>query len=130
MALNLAPSLPHVQVHRARPGADAGTPAGRLRGSFRAEGGTITLQTEASPDRVRLHLTDTGPQVSAEDLRAFFNRSPSCGAAAMALPSRVCKAIVRRFQGTIHAENHVEGGMAIAVELRPAPNHETPRAAD
>ena len=81
------------------------------------------------PKRCRIgfpasHLTDTGPQASAADLRRFFQPFAVLRRGSDGVAPALCKAIVRRFQGTIHAENRAEGGMAFAVELRSMPSGE------
>ncbi len=93
-----------------------------LAGSVAAiapEVGTVTFRTEApSPDRVSLRVEDTGAQARAEDLPHFFQPFVNLRRGGDGISPALCKAIVRRFRGTIHAENRPEGGMVFTVELR------------
>lgn len=117
---HLAPSLPPVEGNK----EDIARLMDLLLKSSVAalglEAGTITIQAQASPDRVCLRLTDTGPQVSPEDLRHFFQPFEVLRHGSDGISVPLCKAIVRRLRGTIHAENRAEGGMEFVVELRVA----------
>ena len=120
VTLQLAPSLPRVQAGQGDLERLVELLLGSAAAAIGPDGGTIVFRTEALPDRVHLHMTDTGPPVNPEDLRRFFQPFAILRHGSDGIAPALCKGIVRRIQGTIHAENLSGGGMAIAVELRPA----------
>lgn len=130
VALELAPALPRVLATEGDLERLVELLLGSAAAALTRDTGRITLQTEALPDRVRLRLTDTGPQVSAEDLRRFFQPFTLLRQGGDGIAPALCKAIVRRLQGTIHADNLPVGGMAFAVELRLASGEERPLPRD
>lgn len=72
LALHLAPSLPPVKANVRDLERMVDLLLTSSAEALVPEAIAITLQTEALPDRVRLRLTDRGPQVNGEDLRRFF----------------------------------------------------------
>ncbi len=80
----------------------------------------LTLRTERRADRVRLSLQHEGSAIADELLPQLFEPFGTVPGSSEGWELAVCKAVVRRLQGSIHAENRPEGGVAFVVELRVA----------
>jgi signal transduction histidine kinase len=80
-------------------------------------GATITVQTGKQPDKVHLRVQDDGPSLAPELLAELFDPHPVRRAGTSGLELAACKAIVRRLQGKISAENGSAGGVTVTVEL-------------
>jgi signal transduction histidine kinase len=79
--------------------------------------GAIALLTERVEDKVFLYVADTGSSVATETLTEYFDLYPIRRPGTNSLELAACKTIVRRMQGRISAENGVEKGVVICVEL-------------
>jgi two-component system, NtrC family, C4-dicarboxylate transport sensor histidine kinase DctB len=79
-----------------------------------------TITTEPSGPQVVLRVVDTGPQVPDELLPQLFEPFAAVRPGIDPWTLAVCKALVRRLQGTIEGTNRPEGGMAFTVCLRTA----------
>jgi signal transduction histidine kinase len=100
-----------------------------LNAAAPSQGGTITVRTQAAPAEVLLLVLDTGtsldPTLIDRLFEPFFVARSSGGAETdphTELGLALCKRLVRRQQGTIHAENRPEGGVRVVVHLRQASN--------
>lgn len=82
--------------------------------------GRITVRTEHTPDRILLHVEDTGPGLAAENLSRMFEPGGAGREGTNRLELAACQSLARRLQGRIHAENLTGGGVAVVVELLPA----------
>jgi signal transduction histidine kinase len=80
-------------------------------------GATITVQTGKERDKVLLRVQDGGPSLAPELLAELFDPHPVRRAGTSGLELAACKAIVRRLQGRISAENTGDCGVTVTVEL-------------
>jgi C4-dicarboxylate-specific signal transduction histidine kinase len=78
----------------------------------------LTLKTGSSSDHVWLRVEDGGTSVAGNELAHLFEPFASSRNAEEGWRLAVCKTLVRRLRGSIHAENRQEGGLALVVELR------------
>jgi K+-sensing histidine kinase KdpD len=79
--------------------------------------GEITVQTGKQQHEVFLRVQDGGSPLAQELLAALFDAHPIRRAGTSSLELAACKAIVRRLQGKISAENGVERGVTVLVQL-------------
>lgn len=80
-------------------------------------GGSVTLQTESSENKVFLRVEDGGPSVPSDLLPQLFEPSTVGRAGTSSLELAACESIVRRLQGKIRCANRPEGGLVVTVEL-------------
>jgi signal transduction histidine kinase len=87
--------------------------------------GTVSLALEAvtgdGSERFRLTIVDDGPGFPPEDLPHVFDRfyrgDPARSTGGSGLGLAIVQEIVRRHNGTVHAENRPPSGAAIIIEL-------------
>jgi signal transduction histidine kinase len=79
--------------------------------------GTIVLQTEQLANQVRLAIEDTGPQVPEALLASLFEPFEAVRAGSDGLRLAICRAILRRLQGSIQAEERPGGGLRILIHF-------------
>jgi signal transduction histidine kinase len=84
-------------------------------------GPPIVVRTAAAANKQTLAVSDTGPEVPAEELRQLFEPFATTRHGSDGLRLAIAKAVARRLQGTLRAENQPEGGVAFVVELQSAP---------
>jgi signal transduction histidine kinase len=118
--LELAPRLPPVRA----------TPADLRRllrlllqnaaAATAPEQGRVRVQTEQTSRHIRLIVQDTGPPVAEQLLPRLFEPFAAVRAGADSWDLAVCKAIVRRLQGSIQGENQPAGGVAFLIDLQAA----------
>jgi signal transduction histidine kinase len=126
--LDLAAGLPPVMATEAGLRRILGLLLAHCAAAMAPGPGSITIQTRQVDKRVLLRLQDTGPAVPNDSLAQLFEpfvvvRSGSNGSD---LP--ICKALVRRLQGSIQVENRPEGGLAFVIELPVASGTALPNA--
>jgi signal transduction histidine kinase len=90
--------------------------------------GRITLQTRKVDKRAVLRLEDTGPGVADDSLAQLFEPFVVLRPGGNGSDLPICKALVRRLQGSMQAENRPQGGVAFVIELPMAPATELPSA--
>ena len=83
----------------------------------------IDLAWECADGRVRLHVRDHGPGLSAEAqahlFEPFFTTKPAGDGLGLGLT--ISAGIVRDFGGSLHGANHPDGGAVFTLELPLAP---------
>jgi two-component system sensor kinase FixL len=79
--------------------------------------GQVVVRIESCEGGVRLRVEDSGPCVQPEFLANVFDLSFAGRPGTDRLELAACRAIVRRMNGTISAENMPSGGFAVVVEL-------------
>jgi C4-dicarboxylate-specific signal transduction histidine kinase len=80
----------------------------------------IVVQTKQTEDRVLLSVLDSGPKIEPELLPRLLEPFRITRPGSDGISPVVCKAIARRFHGSLQGHNREEGGMAFVVELRAA----------
>jgi two-component system C4-dicarboxylate transport sensor histidine kinase DctB len=83
--------------------------------------GAATITTEPDEGQVVVRMTDSGPQIPNEFILAVFEPFAVARPGYETWTLAVCKALVRRLQGTIDAANRPEGGMVFTIRFRIAP---------
>jgi signal transduction histidine kinase len=83
--------------------------------------GTITLSTRPVDKAVVLRVEDTGPGVDSASLPQLFEPFVALRPGSNGSDLAICKALVRRLQGSIQADNRPEGGLAFVIEFSVAP---------
>jgi signal transduction histidine kinase len=81
-------------------------------------GGSITLRSEAGAASARLWIEDSGAPVPEQQLSHLFEPFAAVRPGSDGLKLAICRALVRRLQGNVHAVNRPEGGLSVCVELR------------
>ncbi len=86
---------------------------------FTPAGGTITVTLESDGDDLLIQFRDTGPGIPEEDLPRVFEPffTTRKGASGTGLGLAVCKGIVQKYNGTISALNHSEGGAVFVIRI-------------
>jgi signal transduction histidine kinase len=79
--------------------------------------GQITIKTRKVDKRAILRLEDAGPGVADESLAELFEPFVVLRPGSNGSDLAIGKALVRRLQGSIQAENRPEGGLAFVMEL-------------
>jgi signal transduction histidine kinase len=82
-----------------------------------ANGGSVTIRTERTPDQALLRVEDTGPAVPPAKLALIFEPHLIGRAGTNSLELAACQSLVRRLQGSIRAESGSEVGLKIGVSL-------------
>ena len=119
LSLQLADDLPHVLgtildlKHLVELLLQAAT------ASLPATGGQIILRTHAAGHHGVLSVADNGKSVAEDQLQRLFEPFEAVRPGSEGLKLAICRALVRRLQGNIHAENRPgEDGLTVIVELR------------
>lgn len=115
--LKLAAALPPIQ-------GDAAEMA-RALALLLAEAGAVSSQvplveTALADERVLSRIGDGGPPMSEDALARFFEPFQRFRPGSDGLRLPIGRALVRRLQGNIRAENRPEGGVVLVVEWRRA----------
>ena len=85
--------------------------------------GTLTIGSDASKDRIRIFIEDSGPGVAKASLERLFDRLYRTDSArtrqndGSGLGLSICKSIIETHLGVIHAENGQTGGLRIVIHL-------------
>jgi signal transduction histidine kinase len=79
--------------------------------------GQVSVRVEPADRSVRLRVEDSGPKLPEDLLARVFEPSFAGRPRMDGLELAACRGIVRRMNGTIHAENVATGGFAVVVEL-------------
>ncbi len=119
--VQLTPDLPPVL---ATPGDTARLVCLLVVGAAGAVGpGPITarLHTELARNKALLRLEQSGSAVPTEALEKAFDAFAALQPGGLGLELALCKAIVRRFQGSAQIEKRPEGGLIVSLELQLAP---------
>ena len=82
-------------------------------------GGDVTVETtyDASTERVRLVVSDTGPGISAEDKDKLFQPYFSTKVTGMGLGLPIVHEIIQEHGGAIRIEDNVPRGSRFVIEL-------------
>jgi signal transduction histidine kinase len=83
--------------------------------------GTVTIRTRGVDRKVVLRVEDGGPKVDEEALPQLFEPFSTIRPGSNGSDLPICKALVRRLQGSLQAENRPEGGLAFVAEWPAAP---------
>jgi C4-dicarboxylate-specific signal transduction histidine kinase len=82
--------------------------------------GLVTVRTALTEGKVVLRVEDSGPAVDPDLLPQLFEPLVAAREGPNPLELAACKTLTqRRLQGSIHAENRAEGGVALVVALKP-----------
>jgi signal transduction histidine kinase len=115
--LELAQDLPAVSATA----ADMHRVLRFLIGNALSAASSVTVRTSASGEAVFLRLEDDGLGLDPDRLNHLFE-PVLLRKGTVPLELAACESIVRRrWQGRIGVENRPEGGLAISIQLRPAP---------
>jgi signal transduction histidine kinase len=82
---------------------------------------TITFGTSVENNRILLRVEAPGPVVPSETLAKLLDPFTGLQPGEQRPDLIVCKAIVRRLQGSIHVEGGPQGGLSMLVELQASP---------
>jgi len=77
------------------------------------EGGTITVRAEETPLYTEIRVSDTGTGFVPEDIPRLFERfykGKNSGKESVGIGLALCRTIINEMNGTIKAENNLEGG--------------------
>jgi signal transduction histidine kinase len=86
--------------------------------SLPVTGGQIFLKTQAIGPHAVLSVTDNGKGIGEKQLPKLFEPFEALRPGSDGLKLAICRALVRRLQGNIHAENREgEEGLSVVVEL-------------
>ena len=91
--------------------------------TFSVEKGTIFLKLIVDNDRVKIIVEDEGPGIPADNLETVFERfyterpKGAVFGSHSGLGLAICRQIVDAHNGTIWAENRVEGGARFVIQL-------------
>jgi signal transduction histidine kinase len=91
-----------------------------ITNSFEAAGrnGSLVIAARAaSPDRVLVTMTDSGPGIPEADLEAVFDPFFTTRPQGTGLGLAICRQIMRGFGGDIRAEKSESGGAIIIMEF-------------
>jgi signal transduction histidine kinase len=91
-----------------------------------AGGGRVLVRTGPDEKGVRLRVEDSGPAIPGEALADFFELTGPRRDGTEGLELATCKAMVRRLQGGVRAENLPGGGVALTAVLPSAPPADSP----
>jgi len=91
-------------------------------------GGTITVTTARTGDRVEVRVSDTGSGIPAERLAAIFDEFVTTKRRGLGLGLAISKRIVEQLDGTIEVQSEVGRGTAFTLRF-PASTDTTARAA-
>jgi signal transduction histidine kinase len=91
-------------------------------------GGTITVTTARSADRVEICVRDTGSGIPPERLAAIFDEFVTTKRRGLGLGLAISKRIVEQLDGTIDVESEVGRGTAFTLRF-PAGDDRTAQAA-
>jgi len=120
LARNVSPDLPLVVCDPERIGQVL---ANLLDNAikFTPPGGRITLHAEATPDQVRVAISDTGPGIPSEDLDRVFERfykgDRSRSATGSGLGLAIVKHLVQLHGGTVWAESPPRAGATVGFTI-------------
>ena len=82
--------------------------------------GQVTARTERMEGRIVLRVEDSGPSVDAARLPELFEPHVTLREGPNRLELATCKTLAhRRLQGSLHAENRPQGGVAVVLALKP-----------
>lgn len=87
---------------------------------FAPDDSTIYLTVAQSPQQLTITIRDQGPGVARdtiEDIFTPFFRGPSQRDGSTGLGLTIARRAVVAHQGTITAENHADGGLAVTIQL-------------
>jgi signal transduction histidine kinase len=88
---------------------------------YTPEGGHVGISAEAAGDEVVIHVADTGPGISAEDLPHIWDRlyraGSATGARGLGLGLSLVKAVVEAHGGGAQVESRPGGGTTFRVRL-------------
>jgi signal transduction histidine kinase len=87
------------------------------RAASNSSQGAIVFRTKALSGRVTLQREDTGPGVPEELRDSMFEPFHMARMGSDGLRLAVCRAIVRRLGGNVHAEEPAEGGLRIVIQF-------------
>jgi signal transduction histidine kinase len=85
-----------------------------------ANGGRVTVSTSDAGGEIELRVADTGPPLSREAEARLFEPFARGRAGDENVRLSLCRALAKRLQGHIRAENRPEGGVAVIVRLQAA----------
>jgi signal transduction histidine kinase len=80
-------------------------------------GGTVTVRTAREDGKAVLRVEDDGPALAANKLAEYFDAYPVRREGTSGLELAACKALARRLQGKISAENGAERGVTVTAQL-------------
>jgi len=83
--------------------------------------GEITVRTQRTGSFARLSVEDSGPSLAEGSLELLFEPFTVVRPGGNGLRLPICKAIARRLQGSLQAENCPGGGLVISLDLPLAP---------
>jgi C4-dicarboxylate-specific signal transduction histidine kinase len=82
---------------------------------------TVMLRGERADRKVALRVEQPSTDLSAEAIANLFDPFAALRQGGPGAELAVCKAIVRRMQGSAHADRTPEGGLVVSIDLQAAP---------